>query len=270
MQKKFPIGVFDSGVGGISVLKEIYARLPHEDYIYFGDTKNSPYGTKSEEEILTLAHEVFKKLLAQHCKIIVIACNTITSVAINFLRSTYPEISIVGTEPAVKPAIILHAKNKNGHACVMATPATISNHRFLELVHRFEKDYDEKVLLRPCEGLMDFVERGELYSENLKNYLREKTKDFAQHNIQSVALGCTHYPFIEKALREVISPEIFLVHGGEGIARQTEKVLTEKNLLSDDVSHQGKIFWQSSFDDDPRDTEQAQKYRDFCETLFHS
>lgn len=219
-----PIGVFDSGIGGISVLRNLRAALPGEDFIYYGDDANAPYGTKPEDEILRLAENDVKFLTDFGVKAIVIACNTATSAAAKTLRERMT-LPIIGMEPALKPA---SAMRKNGVVAVLATPATLRQQKFQALMEK----YGEHAISVPCAGLMEFVERGEIKGEKLDGFLEETFKPYRDTEIDAAVLGCTHYVFLKDAIARAL-PGVPLVDGNEGTARQLKRVLEEKGLLND-------------------------------------
>lgn len=241
MSKKLqPIAVFDSGVGGISVLRELRKILPNEDYIYYGDSKNAPYGMKTKDEVRELTIQAAEYLFAQGAKGLVVACNTATSAAVRTLREMYPDVPLVGIEPAVKPAATL---KPNGRVLVMATPMTIREEKFQKLMARYE-DMAEIIPL-PCPGLMDFVERGDLESEEFRRYLEELLFVHRIHPVDSVVLGCTHYPFAKEMIREILGPDVIVYDGGEGTAREMKRRLAEANLLND-KEEEGCVHFQNS------------------------
>lgn len=243
MDKKQPIGVFDSGLGGISVLRALRTLLPKENYLYFGDSANAPYGVKEEEEIRALSFQVAEKLVAQGVKAIVIACNTITSVAVTALREKYVDLIIVGTEPAVKPAV---AFRPQGKVLVMATTATLQGSRFHDLVRRWQGE--ATVISCPCPGLMEFVERGDTQSQELRDYLTERIDDVQAWDADSVVLGCTHYPFVQEMIQSLMGEKTRIFDGAPGIARQVERRLAAASLLNDG-EEPGEICWQNSSSD---------------------
>ncbi len=235
-----PIGVFDSGLGGVSVLRNMCALLPNEDFIYFGDDKNAPYGTKTEEEILRLAIDDVSFLLEKNVKAIVIACNTATSAAAKHLRETL-SIPVIGMEPALKPASL---NRKDGVIGVMATPATLKQKKFKLL---YEK-YGEHALPIPCPGLMEFAEKGILDGEELESFLKNLFKPFTEkYPLESVVLGCTHYIFLKGAIQKAL-PGITLYDGNEGTARQLKRVLEELNWLNQ--TGNGSVSMYTSGDKD--------------------
>lgn len=226
-KKQCPIGVFDSGVGGISVLRELVALMPNENYIFFGDSKNAPYGTKTLEEVQRLTCADAGYLLAQGVKALVVACNTATSAAINILRETYPDIPVIGIEPALKPAVL---SKEQPRVVVMATPMTLREEKFHNLMQRFEPY--ATILPLPCPGLVEFVERGDLESVELEQFLRELFAAYRTNPVDCVVLGCTHYPFVKKTIQRVLGDHVLLFDGGEGTARETHRRLEECGLLN--------------------------------------
>lgn len=219
-----PVGMFDSGVGGISVLREAVRLLPNERFLFFGDTKNAPYGTKTREEVLTLSRAVVETLLKRGCKAIVIACNTATSAAAATLRAEYEDIPIIAMEPALKPASLLH---QDGVVLALATPGTIAGEKYAQLYAL----YGEGVISLPCGGLMEFAERGELDSEALHEYLSDLFRPYFGQKVEAVVLGCTHYVFLKKSIGRFF-PAAPLIDGNEGTVRQLGRRLSEKNLLA--------------------------------------
>ena len=247
MSKKInPIAVFDSGVGGISVLRELRKILPNENYIYYGDSKNAPYGMKSKDEVRDLTVKAAEYLFAQGAKGLVVACNTATSAAVRTLRELYSDVPLVGIEPAVKPAATL---KPNCRVLVMATPMTIREEKFRSLMARYE-DLAEIIPL-PCPGLMDFVERGDLESEDFRRYLEELLFVHRIHPVDSVVLGCTHYPFAKHLIKEILGPHVEVYDGGEGTAREMKRRLTEANLLNPS-EEKGTVDFQNSLNDDKK------------------
>lgn len=218
-----PIGVFDSGTGGISVLRNLIRQLPGEDFIYYGDDKNAPYGTKPEEQILKLARKDVAFLLDRNVKAIVIACNTATSAAAKTLRSEM-EMPIIGMEPALKPAQLAR---KGGYIAVLATPATLRQRKFTELM----KLYGDHAVPLPCPGLMEFAQRGETQGERLDSFLADAFRDILKLRPESAVLGCTHYVFMKQAISKALGG-IPLYDGNEGTARQLKRVLEQRRMLS--------------------------------------
>lgn len=238
-----PIAVFDSGVGGISVLRELIKIMPNENYIYYGDSKNAPYGMKDKETVRELTQAAAEYLFSQGAKGLVVACNTATSAAVRVLREMYPEIPIVGIEPAVKPAATL---KPHGRVLVMATPMTIREEKFQKLMAKYT-DMAEIIPL-PCPGLMDFVERGDLTSDDFRSYLEELLFAHRIHPVDSVVLGCTHYPFAKDMIKEVLGPDVVVYDGGEGTAREMGRRLAEADLLNPSQD-KGTVNFQNSLED---------------------
>lgn len=224
--KERPIGVFDSGVGGISVLRELYKIMPQEDYIYFGDSQNAPYGTKSLEEVRLFAIANVESLLAQGAKGIVVACNTATTAAVSILRKKYPDLPLVGIEPALKPAAL-----QPGHptVLVMATPMTIHGDKYRTLMERYENDAD--IIGLPCPGLMEFVEAGVTEGEDLRAFLEGLLSPYLRE-IDSIVLGCTHYPFVRDMIQQIVGERVRIFDGGNGTAREMRRRLSEADLLT--------------------------------------
>lgn len=227
MQKNAPIGIFDSGSGGISVLRTALSMLPCEHFIYYGDTANAPYGTKTEQEVTALAKQVAEKLLSLGCKALVIACNTATCAAAATLRAMYPDLIIIGMEPALKLA---HDLRPEGDILVLATPVSLSSAKYRLLYTA----YGEHAHSIPCPGLMDFVERGDIGSSALKAYLADK---FAPYLAQgkapaAVVLGCTHYVFLRDTIRSLLPESTLVLDGNEGTVRQLGRRLHQQELES--------------------------------------
>ena len=221
-----PIGVFDSGVGGISVLSELYKLMPCEDYIYLGDSKNAPYGTKTEDEIKKYTKESVKRLTSLGVKAIVIACNTATSVAADELRQSY-DIPIIGIEPAVKPAATRH---KGQNVVVMATPMTLKKEKFISLMDSYSDV--SKIIPLPCPNLVEIIEKGLTEGKEIDVYLENLFAPFKDTKISAIVLGCTHYPFIKNAIRQSLGYDVDIIDGGYGTAKETKRRLAESDLLS--------------------------------------
>ena len=238
-----PVAFFDSGLGGISVLRETRRALPHENYIYYGDSANAPYGEKPPEEIRQLAGAVMDKVLAYGAKAVVVACNTATGEAVDALRAAHPDVPIIGVEPAVKPAA---SRFPGGRILVLATPQCLRSRRFLELQHRFSQQAE--ITAVPCGGLMEFVERGELDSTALREYLRSKLAPWSHSHIDAAVLGCTHYPFLRAALQRALGGGVTIIDGNAGIAAQLRRRLSELELLNP-APNPGSVTWSNSLRD---------------------
>ena len=238
-----PVAVFDSGLGGISVLRELVRTLPRENYLYFGDSLHAPYGTKTPQEVISLSLQAADRLLSQGAKALVVACNTATSAAIRTLRKTYPELAVVGTEPAIKPAVERHP---GGRILMLATAMTVQEEKF----QRLKAQYDDQAQIIPiaCSGLMEYVEQGVLRGAEVEGYLLDKLEPYLKVPIDAVVLGCTHYPFLRGAIRRIVGRRPEIIDGSIGIARQLERRLEEQGLLNPgDVS--GKVEFQNSLDE---------------------
>ena len=218
-----PIGVFDSGVGGISVLGELRRTLPREDFLYFGDNLHAPYGTKPEQEVLGYVRSVMDYLIAQDVKAVVIACNTATSVAAATLRAEL-DLPIIGMEPALKPAA---EQRRGGQILVLATPMTLRLPKFQALYQR----YGEGAHPLPCPGLMELVETQAF--DQARRYLEEHFLAYDMSQVDAVVLGCTHYVFLRPILQEILPPHVLILDGNAGTARQLARVLEHRSLLND-------------------------------------
>lgn len=216
----------DSGMGGISTLRALVSELPHEDFIYFGDDKNAPYGEKSREDVIALSESVVSTLLERGVKAIVIACNTATGAAATYLREKYSTIPIIGAEPAIKPAV---GYKKNSRVLVMATPLTLGSEKFMHLKAEFEDNAE--IIGLPCVGLVELVEAGITDGERVNSTLHGLLDPYVG-KIDSVVLGCTHYPFLAPAISRVLGENIPLFDGNRGIAAETRRRLCESELLN--------------------------------------
>src|ERR1041385_4572747 len=231
MMNNSPIGIFDSGIGGVSVLRAIRELLPNENLIYFGDNAHLPYGEKSMEEIRKFSEGVVNFLLEKKCKIIVIACNTASAAALKHLRALHPEVSFVGMEPAVKPAA---EQTQSGVVGVIATTATFQGELFASVVERFAQNV--KVLNQPCPGLVQQIEAGKLETADTEKMLRGWLGPMQEKNIDTLVLACTHYPFVLPLIKKILGEKVRVIDPAPAIARQVKKILKEKNLLREDQS----------------------------------
>lgn len=226
MDTNLPIAVFDSGLGGMSLLSELIKLLPNENFLYFGDTANAPYGTKSAEQVKCLTVKNFEYLLSLGIKAFVIACNTATSVAAMYLRETYKDIPIIGIEPALKPAAL---SSEYPTVAVLATPLTLKGEKFAGLLAKYSGD--ARVIPFACPGLVEYVERGIFEGEELDTFLSELFAPLKKEKIDCAVLGCTHYPLVKEAIIKALGEDIRLFDGGYGTARQTVRRLEESSLL---------------------------------------
>ncbi len=221
-----PIAVLDSGVGGISVLRELTRLMPKEHFLYFGDSQNAPYGEKSPEEVLAITRSNLKMLLARGIKALVLACNTATGAAARILREEYPDLILVGIEPAIKPASLV---GDHPRVLVMATPLTLRQEKFCTLMDRFSET--SEILPVPCAGLVELIEDGELEGNRLDNYLEKLFFPHKDTKIDAVVLGCTHYPHIKEQIAKHLPHEVKILDGGDGTARETRRRLSAAGLL---------------------------------------
>lgn len=221
-----PIGVFDSGVGGLSVAREIRARLPAESILYFADTLYCPYGGRPLDEIRKLSLAAGAELVARGAKVIVLACNTASGAALETMRETLP-VPIVGLEPAVKPAV---ATTEVGRVGVMATEATLSTERFQRLIRDHARNVT--IVAQGCPGLVDLVEAGELRGDRVRDTLAELVRPLRDASVDSVVLGCTHYPFLRDEIQAALGRDVRIIDSGPAVARQVERVLTERDSLA--------------------------------------
>ena len=242
-KKDLPIGFMDSGLGGLSVLIEAVREMPSEDFLYYGDSANAPYGTRPQEEIRILTYAVVDKLLEKGIKGLVVACNTATGAAVRSLREDHPYLPIVGIEPAIKPAV---EANKGGRIIVMATPMTIAQQKYKDLVERFRGDSD--LVSVSCPGLMEFVEEGDLDDPELDAFFDAHLKKYLTDDTETIVLGCTHYPFIKPRLRKYLNNDrIRIIDGSLGTARELKRRLREKGLLKN-REKEGRIVIENSSD----------------------
>ncbi len=255
MENREAIGVFDSGVGGISVLRELIQIMPNENYLYFGDSIHAPYGTKKLEEVRALTIKNVQALLERGAKSIVVACNTATSAAVAILRKMYPDLPLVGIEPAIKPAVFACPGQR---VVVMATPMTLCQEKFQKLMWKYEDV--AQIIPLPCPGLMEFVERGDLESEELHKYLTELLWGVRKENIAAIVLGCTHYPFARGMISDVVGKEVAIFDGGNGTAREMRRRLMVVGKLSD-AKNRGSVEFLNS-----RNTKKEQE---LCQFLLN-
>ena len=238
----FPIGVFDSGVGGLSVLRAIRAVLPHEDILYFGDQANVPYGSKSLEEVQRLAEGIVSFLLSQSAKLIVVACNTASAAALQSLRETHLDIPFVGMEPAVKPAA---AHTQSGKVGVLATPATFQGKLYASLVERFAQSVE--IFQETCPDLVRQVELGRLNTAKTRRILEQALHPMLAQGIDTVVLGCTHYPFVIPAIKTIVGPKVNVIDPAPAIARQVQRLLEHAGTLNNQAKI-GKLTFYTSKD----------------------
>lgn len=242
MDSSSSIGVFDSGLGGISVLKTLKEILPNESYIYYGDSLNNPYGTKSKEEILERCVSICDFFMEKKVKMIVIACNTATSACVPYLRQKYP-VDIVGMEPALKVAC---DRGINQKVSVWATDLTLKEEKFAKLMHRFE--FDHTIYKVPCPKLVACVEQGRL---NDLDYVDSLLKEYLSYTdgkyLDSIVLGCTHFVFFKDRLKTLVGKDVSIIDGNTGTANHVKDLLEQKKLLS--MNKESVIEWHNSLDE---------------------
>ena len=225
-KRELPIGVIDSGLGGISVLKELLLAMPTEKYIYLGDSANAPYGVKGSEEILRLTENSVISLLERGIKALVIACNTATGVAVKYLREKYSDLPIIGLEPALKPAV---ENCEGGAIAVMATPVTLSEEKFRILYDRYKGETE--IITIGAPKIVEFVEKGIFEGAELEEYLAGLFEPYEEKKLDSVVLGCTHFPFVKDVIAKIT--EVSRIYdGGRGAALEARRRLEALELLS--------------------------------------
>lgn len=221
------IGIFDSGVGGLSVLRELRARMPGEDYLYLGDQINVPYGPRGLEEVRGLSNAIVRFLLAQEVKLIVIACNTASAAALKTLRQAYPDFPFVGLEPALKPAV---EHTETGVVGVLATPTTFEGPLYESVVERFAGEVT--ILKSSCPGLAAEIEAGRWNGAEAERILREALEPMLPQGLDTVVLGCTHYPFAFETIQKITGSQVRLIDPAPAIALRVQSVLAERDLLN--------------------------------------
>ncbi|MDP3744798.1 MAG: glutamate racemase [Methylotenera sp.] len=242
--KNRPIAVFDSGVGGISVLKHIHALLPFEQLLYVADSKYAPYGNKTPAEILARCFEIADFLIAKDAKAIVVACNTATAAAIDAMRAKYTlpnNMPIIGMEPAVKPAA---EASKNGIVGVLATTGTLKSAQFAGLLESYGRNV--KVVTQACVGLVECIERGEITAENTLSLVEQYCQPLLDAGADTIVLGCTHYPFVRALIEQAVGTEIALIDTGAAVAKHLKQCLLALDLLSDNKQLAQVQFWTNS------------------------
>ena len=233
MDEKLPIGIFDSGIGGITVLAKAIELLPGERFIYFGDSANAPYGEKDAETVRNLAMNVAKILLKKGIKALLVACNTATSVSIDYLRNNLP-IPVIGMEPAVKPAV---ERSEATVAVVMATPLTLREKKFNLLMESYSDRAN--IIPIPCLGLVELIENGMWEGSELHDYLINIFSKTNINGITDIVLGCTHYIFVKSQIDKFFNNKVRIIDGNEGTVRQLKRVLISEGLNREDLEHLG-------------------------------
>jgi glutamate racemase len=234
-----PIGLFDSGIGGTSIWKEVHALMPYENTIYLADSKNAPYGLKSKDEIIALSCKNTEFLLENNCKIIVVACNTATTNAIKELRAKY-NVPFIGIEPAIKPAAL---QSKTQTIGILATKGTLNS----ELFHKNVANHpDVKIIEQIGHGLVQLIENGDMDSAEMEELLKSYLNPMVEKNIDYLVLGCSHYPYLIPQIKKIIPPQIKIIDSGEAVAKQTQKILEQNNLLNLSKRKSSQIFYTNS------------------------
>ena len=241
-RSNLPIGVYDSGIGGLSVLRVIQSRLPTENIIYVADQAHVPYGDRPMEEIRSLAEGVTRFLLSQGAKLIVIACNTASAAALKDLRVRYPQVLFVGMEPAVKPAA---EQTLSGHVGVLATPSTFQGELYASVVERFAQDVT--LHQATCPGLVSQIEKGFLRSAKTKRILQDAVEPMLSAGVDTLVMGCTHFPFVIPVINEISHGQARVIDPAPAIARQVERVLSQNGLLNS-AAASGQVAYFTSGD----------------------
>ncbi len=234
-----PIGVFDSGIGGLTVLRELLAELPDEDFIYFADSKNAPYGPRSVEDVTALSSRIVQFLVNKGCKIVVIACNTATAAAVNSMRRVF-KIPIVGLEPAVKPACL---KTRTRHVGVLATEGTFRGAHFKNTSDKYRKYVS--LHLEIAKELVELAERGVFSGSEVDAVIEKYINPLKQNNVDHIVLGCTHYPFFRPVIERIAGEGIRIIDSSEAIARRTKDILMTTNTMRIENAHRTVSMYSS-------------------------
>jgi glutamate racemase len=255
MSNQNPIGLFDSGIGGTSIWKEINQLLPQENTIYLADSKNAPYGKRTKEEIIQLCFKNIDFLISQKCKIIVVACNTATTNAIVEIRTKY-KIPIIGIEPAIKTAA---NKTETQTIGILATKGTLNS----ELFNRQVETYNNiKIIEQVGYNLVELIENGQINSQEMSNLLNTYLEPMIKSNIDYLVLGCSHYPYLIPAIKKVLPENIKIIDSGEAVAKQTKAILEKSNLLNTSKIKPTQIFYTNS------DSQVLKNILGFSENIF--
>jgi glutamate racemase len=239
-----PLGIFDSGVGGISVLRAIREQMPHESVIYFGDQGHIPYGPRRMEQIRNFSEAITNFLLENNAKIVVVACNTASAAALKHLRERFPKVHFVGMEPAVKPAA---EQTQTGRVGVLATPATFQGALYASVVERFANGVE--LLQDTCPGLVQQIELGNLDGEETRRILEDALLPMLEKNIDTVVLGCTHYSFVIPLIQKIVGDNVQVIDPAPAVARQVRRLLEAGGMRSD-LKSKGEIKFYTSGDPD--------------------
>ena len=242
--KKSPIGIFDSGVGGLSVLRAVRAQMPEESVIYFGDQGHIPYGPRPMEQIRDFSEAITNFLLSRDAKIIVVACNTASAAALKYLREKFPDVPFVGMEPAVKPAA---ETTQTGKVGVLATPATFQGALYASVVERFANGVE--LFQNTCNGLVQQIEQGNLHGSETRKILEDALSPMLEKNIDTVVLGCTHYPFVIPLIQEIVGEKVRVIDPAPAVAKQVKRLL-DAGGMRNDSSERGDVRFYTSGDPD--------------------
>ncbi|MCK4561911.1 MAG: glutamate racemase [Flavobacteriaceae bacterium] len=234
---KNPIGIFDSGVGGITIYKEIHKLLPNENIIYLADSKNAPYGKKTQGQIIDFSVKNAEFLLKKDCKIIVVACNTASTNAVKYLRNHY-EVPFIRVQPAIKPAAL---NSKTKIVGILATKGTLKSDLLLETSQKFAQGVE--VIHQVGEGLVDLIESGNMQTLKMTELLNKYLQPLIEKNIDHLVLGCTHYPLLIPQIKNIVGDKVVILDSGEAIARQTKAILEQSNLLNSSLKNNTQYFY---------------------------
>jgi len=237
-RRSSPLGIFDSGVGGLSVARAIRAQLPGEAIVYVGDQGHVPYGPRPMAQVRAFAEGITRFLLGEGAKMIVVACNAASAAALQHLRNMYPDVPFVGMEPAVKPAA---EHTRTGVVGVLATPATFQGALYASVVERFAAGVE--LIQNTCPGLVQQIEKGELDSPRTRAILEAALDPMLKRRIDTVVLGCTHYPFVIPLIREIVGDEVRVIDPAPAIARQVGRVLKTRDLQGKSARSDGALFY---------------------------
>lgn len=237
-----PIGVFDSGVGGLSVLRAIREQHPEEDLIYIADQAHVPYGPRPKEEVRDFSLAIVRFLRRREAKLVVVACNTASAAALKALRTSYPDLPFVGMEPAVKPAA---EETHSGVVGVLATPATFQGELYESTVERFAQGV--RILQDTCPGLVNQIENGHIQGEETREILERALKPMLDQGVDKVVMGCTHYPFVIPLIEEILGPEVEVIDPAPAVARQVGRLL-DRHRLRTRPGHSGGVQYMTSGD----------------------
>ena len=246
--KANPIGIFDSGVGGLSVLRAVRVQMPEESVLYFGDQGHIPYGPRAMEQIRDFSETITNFLLERDAKLIIVACNTASAAALKFLREKFPDVPFVGMEPAVKPAA---ETTQTGKVGVLATPATFQGALYATVVERFANGVE--LFQNTCNGLVQQIEQGNLNGSETRKILEAALHPMLEKNIDTVVLGCTHYPFVIPLVQEIVGDKVRVIDPAPSVAKQAKRLLETGGLRNDPSTRSDVKFYTSGDPDALKD-----------------